>query len=191
VKAPIRAAGGVVSRPGVDGRLEVLLVYRARRDDWTFPKGKLLPGEDDLACARREVEEETGLRCQVGAELATTAYLTRSGRRKEVRYWAMRPVAGTAGPRHEVDAVRWAGVDAAATLLTHPRDRALLATFVRVGARWATQTPLRDAGARRARRRAPPRGPRLRSGSGISGRRAVQVSQAGSSRGVEPLEERS
>ena len=36
----VDAAGGVVER---DGR--VLLVHRPRYDDWTFPKGKLDPGE--------------------------------------------------------------------------------------------------------------------------------------------------
>ena len=52
-----------------DGRREVLIVYRARRDDWTFAKGKRRCDEVDAACARREVEEETGLRCVLGPEL--------------------------------------------------------------------------------------------------------------------------
>ena len=37
-----------------------LLVLRAYQN-WDFPKGLVEPGEDDLACARREVAEETGL----------------------------------------------------------------------------------------------------------------------------------
>ena len=53
----VLAAGVVVFRPGK----RVLLVHRPRYDDWSFPKGKLDPGEHPAAAAVREVEEETGL----------------------------------------------------------------------------------------------------------------------------------
>ena len=50
------------------GRIEVLLAhpggpYWVRRDDnaWTLPKGECDDGEDILACAQREFQEETGL----------------------------------------------------------------------------------------------------------------------------------
>jgi 8-oxo-dGTP pyrophosphatase MutT (NUDIX family) len=58
-EAPPRAAGAVVFRRTEHGvRLLVLRAYK----NWDFPKGLLEPGEDDLAAARREVFEETGLR---------------------------------------------------------------------------------------------------------------------------------
>jgi len=133
VKAPVRAAGGIVHRQGSSGRLEVLVVHRPHREDWTFPKGKLRRDEEHEACARREVEEETGLRCSLGIELPSTSYVTRSGRRKRVRYWTMRPVSGSVGPQNEVDEVRWVGLGAAAALLTYQRDRMLLLAFARLG----------------------------------------------------------
>ena len=37
-----------------------ILVLRAFKN-WDFPKGLVEPGEEQLACAKREVEEETGL----------------------------------------------------------------------------------------------------------------------------------
>lgn len=129
VSEVVRAAGGVVSRSNERGELEVLLVHRAAHDDWTFPKGKALPGETDEACALREIEEETGLRCALGAELGEVRYRDRAGRQKIVRYWVMRPLAGAAAPHSEVDAVRWTPLAAAAELLTYERDRALLAAF--------------------------------------------------------------
>ncbi len=56
--APTRAAGAVVFRR--EARAVRLLVLRAYKN-WDFPKGLVEPGEDALAAARREVEEETGL----------------------------------------------------------------------------------------------------------------------------------
>jgi 8-oxo-dGTP pyrophosphatase MutT (NUDIX family) len=58
MKAAPRAAGAVVFRRGERGvRLLLLRAFK----NWDFPKGLVEPGEEQLACARREVEEETGL----------------------------------------------------------------------------------------------------------------------------------
>ena len=124
----IRAAGGVVWRPAPAGgeSVLVLIVHRPKYDDWTFPKGKADPGESDEECALREVEEETGLRCRMGAHLADVSYADRFGRDKIVRYWAMEPLAGEFAPNDEVDKVRWLLPAAAGALLTYDRDRALL-----------------------------------------------------------------
>jgi 8-oxo-dGTP pyrophosphatase MutT (NUDIX family) len=133
----VRAAGGVISRRSERGDLEVLLIYRGQRRDWTFPKGKVETGETDEECALREVEEETGLRCELTHELPSTSYHDRKGRAKIVRYWIMTVIKGEAEPRNEVDAVRWLGLRTANSLLTYPRDRELLASFAAVLARAA------------------------------------------------------
>jgi 8-oxo-dGTP pyrophosphatase MutT (NUDIX family) len=58
VKAAPRAAGAVVFRRSERGiRVLILRAY----NNWDFPKGLVEPGEDELAAAKREVEEETGL----------------------------------------------------------------------------------------------------------------------------------
>jgi 8-oxo-(d)GTP phosphatase len=113
---PIRAAGGVVRRRG-----EVLLVHRPKYGDWTLPKGKAKGGESDEDCALREVEEETGLRCRLGRELATSSYRALAGR-KVVRYWEMAPVAGEFTPTQEIDEVRWLPPGRAVALLSYKRD---------------------------------------------------------------------
>ena len=121
----IRAAGGLVWRDGRHGR-EVLVVHRPKYDDWSFPKGKAEAGEDDLACALREVEEETGLRCRAGDELGSALYRDGRGRRKVVRFWSMTPSGGCFEPNAEVDQVAWLPLDQVQDRLTYHRDRAIL-----------------------------------------------------------------
>lgn len=122
----VRAAGGVVFRRGDDGATQVLIIHRPAYDDWTFPKGKCENGETEEDAAIREVEEETGLRCRLGRELATTRYVDGHGRPKTVRYWLVTPVGGRLEPNHEVDAARYVELEQAAQLLTYERDRELL-----------------------------------------------------------------
>jgi 8-oxo-dGTP pyrophosphatase MutT (NUDIX family) len=117
----VRAAGGLVLRDD-----EVLVVHRPQYDDWTFPKGKAEPGETDEECAVREVEEETGLRCELGDELPSTSYTDTLGRAKRVRYWRMRIASGELAFVHEIDTARWVTRDEASELLTYPRDLVLL-----------------------------------------------------------------
>ena len=117
----VRAAGGLVLRDA-----EVLLVHRPRYDDWTFPKGKAEDGETDEDCALREVLEETGLHCRLGAEAGTTEYVDSKGRPKRVRWWLMEPVQGDFVPNDEVDEVQWVEPAMAAKLLSYGRDLMLL-----------------------------------------------------------------
>jgi 8-oxo-dGTP diphosphatase len=121
----VRAAGGVVARDTGRG-LEVLLVHRPAYGDWTFPKGKADPGESDEDCARREVEEETGLRCSLGRELPSTTYTDPRGRPKLVRYWLMEVVGGSLRFEHEIDEARWLAPAEAEALLSYERDLEVL-----------------------------------------------------------------
>ena len=123
----VRAAGGLVVR----SPLEVLLVHRPKYDDWTFPKGKAKRGESEEACALREVEEETGLRCLLGPELASTRYTDSRGRPKVVRYWQMTVQDGAFAPSNEVDEIAWLDPAAAAGRLSYERDLPLLAQLER------------------------------------------------------------
>ena len=121
----IRAAGGVVVRDGLGAR-EIVVVHRPKYDDWTLPKGKCKVRESDEDCALREVEEETGLRCEREDELTTVSYEDGAGRPKQARYWLMRPVAGKLRPTKEVDDARWVSISEATELLSYDRDREVL-----------------------------------------------------------------
>ncbi|GIX49339.1 MAG: hypothetical protein KatS3mg131_3550 [Candidatus Tectimicrobiota bacterium] len=121
------SAGGVV----VDGE-RVLLVrtttLRGKRV-WTFPKGLIEAGEARQQAARREVEEETGYRCEVVAELPASRYwFQRRGERvrKTVYWFLMRPVQKVGEHDAEIEAVAWVPLAEAARRLSYTADRRLL-----------------------------------------------------------------
>ena len=125
------SAGGVV----IDDCGQFLLI-RARdlrnRAVWTLPKGTLTPGETSEQAALREVQEETGYRCQVVRELEPVTYwFQRDGRRikKTVHWFLMRPLEKIGDHDHEVDEIAWARRDEALQRLRYDSDRRLLADF--------------------------------------------------------------
>jgi 8-oxo-dGTP pyrophosphatase MutT (NUDIX family) len=123
-RAPRLSAGVVVVRSGPTGWLFLLL--RAYRN-WDFPKGVVEPGEDPLAAARREVQEETlieDLQFTWGGEYRETAPYSNN---KIARYYLAEtstesvtlPVSPELG-RPEHNEARW--VDLAGALsLSSPR----------------------------------------------------------------------
>jgi 8-oxo-dGTP diphosphatase len=118
----VRAAGGVVCDE--DGR--VAIVYRPKYQDWTFPKGKLEPGETEEHAALREVHEETGLDVELGRELGFVQYTDPKGRPKTVHYWVMSMNGGEFEPNREVSELRWLPFGEARELLSYDRDREIL-----------------------------------------------------------------
>jgi polyphosphate kinase len=123
------AAGGILTRPS-DDQTEVLLVHRPAYDDWSFPKGKVDPGESDADAALREVLEETGITAEIGESLSPIGYIDQTGAPKIVRYWMMKPLSGQFSPNAEVDEVRWLSIDKALELLSYEPDRALLRSTI-------------------------------------------------------------
>ena len=124
-RSDVVAAGVVVFGPG----RRVLLVHRPAYDDWSFPKGKLDPGEHPAVAAVREVAEETGLHVRLGRPLASQRYPV-SGRGKTVHYWVGWPVGehDVSGylVNDEIDEVVWVRADEAGEWLTYERDRETL-----------------------------------------------------------------
>ena len=64
-----RVSAGLLMYRIDDGNLQVLLAHPGgpffqNKDEgaWSIPKGEIEPGEDLLAAAQREFEEETGLK---------------------------------------------------------------------------------------------------------------------------------
>ena len=133
VSPVVEAAGAVVWRLR-QGRLQVVLVHRPRYNDWSWPKGKLEPGESLPGAAVREVSEETGYDVILGIPLPSLEYPLLDGRTKHVTYWAAQ-IAGRRdaaaliarppmprAPTEEIDRTRWLDVAAAAKKLTNVLD---------------------------------------------------------------------
>ena len=89
-------------------------MHRPKYDDWSFPKGKVDPGEHVTAAAVREVAEETGLDVRLGPPLTPQHYTVRNGADpRQARAllgrrgsWASDDVS-TYRPNDEIDEVAW------------------------------------------------------------------------------------
>jgi 8-oxo-dGTP pyrophosphatase MutT (NUDIX family)/phosphohistidine phosphatase SixA len=142
VPVAVRAAGTVLWRDGADGHVEVAVVHRPHRGDWSLPKGKFERGETAASCAVRETWEETGFRPVLGRPLGDVNYLvyTPVHGRKRVTYFAARAARGSFRPNREVDELRWLHPAWAAELINYDTDREILARFTSLPA--ATRTVL-------------------------------------------------
>ncbi len=125
----VQAAGGLIVRRQ-SGALQIVVVHRPVHLDWSFPKGKLEPGETFEMAALREVREETGMTCRLLRFIGHTEYLDRKGRPKAVAYWVMAAESGFFTPNEEVDELRWLSAEAASRALSYPRDRELVAVLM-------------------------------------------------------------
>ena len=119
--ARVLSAGIIlVNRSAAGCRYLVLRAY----DYWDFPKGLVEAGEEPMAAARRELEEETGLSAidfRWGADYRETAPY---GRGKVARYYVamstetkvvLADSAELGRPEHHE--YRWVGLDEARVLL--------------------------------------------------------------------------
>jgi 8-oxo-dGTP diphosphatase len=131
----IRAAGVVLTR-GVGRDLEVAVIHRRRRGDWSLPKGKHEPGEHSIEAAVRECEEETGFTPILDVPLPTQRYQV-AGVPKTVEYWRASVAGGEFAENKEVDRLRWLTPKEATGVLTYPRD----AELVRLAARTPPTIP--------------------------------------------------
>ena len=127
----VTSAGGVVFRPGENGR-EVLICGRSAENLWALPKGTPEPGETLEEAALREVREETGVEVENEGLVDDIRYWfsrPQEGVRyhKTVRHFLFRPIGGDPSLHdHEFDEVRWAPVQEALKLLTYQNEARIL-----------------------------------------------------------------
>jgi len=106
-----RVSAGLLMYRRRPAGLEVLLVHPGgpfwtSKDlgAWTIPKGEVAEGEDELATARREFAEETGL--EPGGELLPLGSIRQKGG-KLVHAWAFEGDADAGAIRSNTYSVEW------------------------------------------------------------------------------------
>ncbi len=92
-----------------NGRLEMLLVHPGgpfwkNKDVWFIPKGEINPGEEELAAAQREFQEETGF-IPSGEFLPLGDVKNKSG--KKVVAWAFRGNCDPAAVKSNTFEMEW------------------------------------------------------------------------------------
>jgi 8-oxo-dGTP diphosphatase len=90
-----------------EGRL--LMLSQRHRRGWTFPGGLLNRGEDAAGAVVREVEEETGLRVEVGLPFATV--VDPSSRRVDILFWVQAEQATAVDAAGEALIADWVSPD--------------------------------------------------------------------------------
>jgi 8-oxo-dGTP diphosphatase len=125
----IIAAGAVVWRKNNSDQVEVAVIHRPKYDDWSFPKGKADIGESIIACAHREVSEESNLDTQFGPYLGEVEYMTSDGAKK-VFFWSAKVFKEYPfTPNGEVDKLEWHSIKSANKLLSLDTDKQILKIF--------------------------------------------------------------
>jgi 8-oxo-dGTP diphosphatase len=129
----IRAAGALLWREIAAGEIEIALVHRPRYHDWSLPKGKIDENETALACAYREVFEETGIKARFTRQLGSVEYED-NGAQKRVKYWAAQALgAPDFLANEEVDQLLWLKPSDSIELATHQSDKQIIERFLEIG----------------------------------------------------------
>ena len=125
----ILAAGALVWRKSKEKKIEIAVIHRPKYNDWTIPKGKVELNESSIACAYREVIEETSIETEFGMYLGEVKYQSLDGP-KQVSFWSAQVVKeNTFTPNSEVDAIKWVEAAKAAKFLSLDSDREILSKF--------------------------------------------------------------
>jgi ADP-ribose pyrophosphatase YjhB (NUDIX family) len=123
------SAGGIV-RDG-DTLLMVKVQNLEGQEIWTFPKGHIEKGEKSEEAALREVQEETGYKCEIDKPFERIQYWFKRDdilTKKTVNWFLMRPLekTGTFDPE-EIMETKWIPIEEARRLAKYKSDKKILA----------------------------------------------------------------
>jgi 8-oxo-dGTP diphosphatase len=104
-KKRIEKAGAIILHNDYPAR--IALIFRARENDWSFPKGHIEIGETPIVACIREIKEETGLNVEVITELPNNEYLHKSGEKIIVSMYLMRSKGSDFVVEHPGDRIEW------------------------------------------------------------------------------------
>lgn len=115
----INKAGAIIFNSlGFD---KVVLLYRSKQNDWSFPKGHIDGAESPIDTMEREIKEETGLVGNVVATLPNLEYKNLGGGKVSVFMYLLVAIGGTIfRTEYCGDEVKWVDKKEVVSVLTHP-----------------------------------------------------------------------
>lgn len=98
-----------------------LLLVKTKKEGWTWPKGKVDPGETVEQAGEREVSEESGVIVKMFRRLGRI-----NSKHANRHYFLYIPLRDTHQPDHEVSKIKWVDPQQARTMLRRNRDKKVL-----------------------------------------------------------------
>lgn len=123
-----KSCGAIVYRKH-HGNTEILLIKHVRSGCWSFPKGHMESGENEIQTAVREIKEETNIDVSIddSSFREIVVFNPRRDITKEVVYFLARAVSFEyARQETEIAEVRWVEIGQAAAFLSYDNDRVLI-----------------------------------------------------------------
>ncbi len=127
---PMIESFGIVPLKKIDGQWNIFLILHKEGHHWGFPKGRKNEGEEDLAAAKRELLEETGLHIVklLSPEPLVENYQFRHQRKlqnKRVCYFVAEVTGDVRLQPEEIRDGKWFPVDKAREILSFAEARAI------------------------------------------------------------------
>lgn len=117
-KQSINKAGAIIfNSPNFD---KIVLLYRSKQNDWSFPKGHIDVAESSFEAMEREIKEETGLTGKTIATLPNLEY--KNAKRENVNVFMYLLVVRKKNMlkiEHSGDEVKWIDKNEIVNMLTH------------------------------------------------------------------------
>jgi 8-oxo-dGTP pyrophosphatase MutT (NUDIX family) len=98
----------------------IALLYRGKQKDWSFPKGHVEIGENQIQAMVREVKEETGLDVRVLKELPDLDYVNSGGDIVATKIFLVQSNDDSLLKlEHPADGINWTPIDDVIDLLSY------------------------------------------------------------------------
>lgn len=124
-----KSCGALVYRKRDCGKYDLLLIKHRCGGHWSFPKGHVEFGENEIQTALREIKEETGLEVWLHRGFRESVeYYPKPKVKKQVVYFLGSPIEDDTVVRQEeeISEYRWSPLEDAEDLVTFKNDKNLI-----------------------------------------------------------------
>lgn len=123
-----KSCGALVYRQKDSKQPELLLIKHRYGGHWSFPKGHVEAGENEVETALREVSEETGLsvRLMDGFRECVEYYPKPNVKKQVVYFLGYAEDDNVQKQDEEVSEIKWLGLDEAFSAVTFKNDKNLI-----------------------------------------------------------------